>query len=150
MHIRPATPDDLHTLLTFEQGVILAERPFDPTLRPDPIYYYDLNHLLHDADSILIVAEDAGHLIASGYATIRIGKPYFEYDRYAYLGFMFVDPAYRGKGVNQLIMSELANWCTSKNIREMKLQVYHDNVSAIRAYEKVGFKQDLIEMRFRV
>lgn len=34
MHIliRKATPADLETLLRFEQGVVQAERPFDPTL----------------------------------------------------------------------------------------------------------------------
>ena len=33
--IRHATLDDLETLLSFEQGIIAAERPFDETLRSD-------------------------------------------------------------------------------------------------------------------
>ena len=44
-NIRTATLDDLETLYRFEQGIILAERPFDPTLAKDPISYYDLKEL---------------------------------------------------------------------------------------------------------
>ena len=40
--IRQARHTDLDTLFRFEQGVITAERPFDPTLKKDPIHYYDL------------------------------------------------------------------------------------------------------------
>ncbi|WP_336622662.1 MULTISPECIES: hypothetical protein [unclassified Cellulophaga] len=37
IEIRIAKLEDLETLKSFEQGVILAERPFDETLKPDPI-----------------------------------------------------------------------------------------------------------------
>jgi len=70
--IRKARPDDLDTLLQFEQGVIGAERPYDPTLRPDPLHYYDIPELI-SADHIeLLVAElESGQLIGCGYARIR-------------------------------------------------------------------------------
>ena len=35
--VRKATLDDLPTLLLFEQGVIEAERPFDPTIKSGDI-----------------------------------------------------------------------------------------------------------------
>ena len=40
--IRKASIVDLEQLLAFEQDLIKTERPFDPTLKPDPINYYDL------------------------------------------------------------------------------------------------------------
>ncbi|HEY6899204.1 MAG TPA: GNAT family N-acetyltransferase, partial [Puia sp.] len=55
--IRPATNADLDTLLRFEQGVISAERPFDPTLKPDPINYYDISYMISAPEVELLIAE---------------------------------------------------------------------------------------------
>ena len=43
--IRIATLKDLTVLLRFEQGVIEAERPFDPTIKECEIPYYDISEL---------------------------------------------------------------------------------------------------------
>ena len=40
--IRKASLLDLEQLLDFEQDLIKTERPFDPTVKPDPVNYYDL------------------------------------------------------------------------------------------------------------
>ena len=72
INIRKARLEDLNILLEFEQGIITAERPYDPTLK---------------------------------------------------------------------------EWCLSQKITELRLDVYNDNPSAIRAYEKVGFKKHLLNMR---
>lgn len=37
--IRKAHPNDLEKLLEFEQGIITAERPFDPTLKAEKTHY---------------------------------------------------------------------------------------------------------------
>jgi ribosomal protein S18 acetylase RimI-like enzyme len=43
------------------------------------------------------------------------------------------------KGSQRNIIEALKEWCQSQNITELRLDVYNDNPSAIRA-EKVGFK----------
>jgi len=58
-----------------------------------------------------------------------------------------VAPAHRGKGINKKIMDGLKDWVRSQNITELRLDVYHDNISAIKAYEKIGFTKHMIEMR---
>ena len=148
--IRTATANDIDTLLRFEQGVISAERPFDSTLRPDPNKYYDLDNMLINPLIELAVAESEGNLIGSGYARIEKAKPYLQHEQHAYLGFMFVHPEYRGKGVNQLIIEYLKQWAISRGITELKLDVYCENASAIKAYEKVGFSKYMISMRLGV
>lgn len=75
--IREAHLDDLPGLLKFEQGVIHAERPYDDQIRPGSIQYYDLAALIQGQDSVVMVAEYQGELIASGYADIRVQKPYY-------------------------------------------------------------------------
>ena len=148
--IRPARHTDLDTLFRFEQGVITAERPFDPTFKPDPIHYYDLSAMIDAPDVQLLVAESAEGLIASGYARIEPAKPYLRHPLHAYLGFMYVEPAHRGKGINRMIIDALKAWALSRNITELRLDVYHANASAIQAYEKAGFSQHMITMRLGI
>ncbi len=145
--IRKARPADLETLLVFEQGVITAERPFDSTLKTGQTNYYDIKKMISATDVELVVAESNGELLASGYARIENAKPYLQHTQHAYLGFMYVVPAYRGKGINRMILDVLIQWVKTKNISELKLDVYNENASAIKAYEKAGFSRYMINMR---
>jgi len=145
--LRAATPEDLPTLLAFEQGIIAAERPFDPTLRPGEIHYYDLAALLVDPDAHIVVAEDDGRIVASGSARLRASEPYVRHERHAYLGFMYVVPEARGHGLNGRLIDALAGWARERGVTELVLEVYADNDAAVRAYRKAGFAPRLLEMR---
>ena len=146
--IRPARKEDLPTLLEFEQGVITAERPMAvETLKETKINYYDIAAMIEATDVEILVAESDGELVGSGYARIVDSKPYLKHPQHCYLGFMFVPIEHRGKGINKLIIDKLREWTLSQNIYEMRLEVYHNNPPAIRAYEKAGFTKNLVEMR---
>ncbi|NML68265.1 GNAT family N-acetyltransferase [Chryseobacterium sp. RP-3-3] len=150
MITREATEQDLEVLLEFEQGIVTAERPFNSTLKDGEIHYYDLLHLVQSEDSLVLVTEEDHEIIASGYAKVK--KPdnnYSNFDQYAYLGFMYVKPEHRGKGVNKLILDELVSWAKSKDISEIRLDVYAENESAVKAYEKAGFESLLVTMRMK-
>jgi ribosomal protein S18 acetylase RimI-like enzyme len=150
IQFRTATLEDLPILYQFEQGIIIAERPFDPTLKRDPINYYDLKELVLSNDTKVLVAVINNEVIASGYAKILHGKSYHKHDDYAYLGFMFVKPEYRGKAIIQGIVNNLKLWAKANNLTEIRLEVYDDNNAAIRAYEKANFKKHMIEMRLLI
>lgn len=145
--IRTALPADLQTLLKFEQGVITTERPMDPTIQEGSIHYYDIRAMIENPDIEVVVAEQDGELIASGYARIEKGRLYLKHTHHAYLGFMYVAPSHRGEGVNQQIVATLQAWALSRGITELRLDVYYVNESAIRAYEKAGFTRHMIQMR---
>lgn len=147
VQIRRATERDIPVLREFEQGVIGAERPFDETLKPDPIRYYDLDFLMQAADSDVFVAESGNKAVGSAYVRILPAKAYLRHERYAYLGFMYVVPEYRGKGINRQIIEMLCSWANERGISEIRLDVYAANAPAIRAYEKAGFRKNLVEMR---
>jgi ribosomal protein S18 acetylase RimI-like enzyme len=144
---RHATNADLPILGEFLQMLVAAERPFDPTIKDGKIIYYDLGNLIEDEQSALLVIEGNGKVIGSGYAQIREAKPYLRHERFAHLGFMFVIPEFRGKGLNLLLLNELKQWVLSKGVSEVRLEVYADNEAAIRAYDKAGFKKLLTTMR---
>jgi ribosomal protein S18 acetylase RimI-like enzyme len=148
--IRKAQPSDLDTLYRFEQGVITTERPYDPTFKEGHIHFYDLKKMIHDPDVQLLVAELDGVVVGSGYVRIQEARPYVKHAFHAYLGFMWVEPANRGQGIVRQIVAELAAWARARDINELTLQVYFDNVRAIRAYEKIGFGKHLINMRMEL
>lgn len=145
--VRPATHADIETLLQFEQGVINAERPFDHTLKPDPNYYYNLPDFINAPHIELVVAVLNNEIIASGYARIETAKSYSQHTHHAYLGFMYTHPAHRGKSVNSKIIETLKAWAAARGITEFRLEVYTQNAPAIKAYEKMGFKYYMLQMR---
>lgn len=145
--IRKASVTDVETLLQFEQELVDTERAFDPTLKPHPNHYYDIEQMIRDPMVELVVAESTGQLIGCGYARIEKAKDYLRHDKHAYLGFMFVHPRWRGKNINQMIIENLKQWAIVQGITEMRLEVYNDNLAAIKAYEKAGFSKIIIQMR---
>lgn len=150
INIRKASLNDLEQLLAFEQDLIRTERPFDPTIKADPVNYYDLKGMLTAAHVEVVIAETDNKIIASGYARIDKSKSFLKHEKHAYLGFMYVLPEFRGKGLNKRIIDNLKNWATSQHINEFRLEVYYENVAAIKAYEKIGFSRYSLEMRYNL
>ena len=148
--IREAGPKDLPTLQEFEQGIVAAERAFNSNLKNELICYYDIGALIESEDSVVMVAEEQGHLLGSGYGRIKHSKTYLNHDSHAYLGFMFVAPSHRGLGINQGIIQALIAWGKVRGIDDFYLDAYVENTSAIRAYEKLGFQQSLVEMKLNL
>lgn len=149
MQFRQATLSDVNALLALEQAVVDAERPFNSALKAQGARYYDIPALITDDDSYLLVAEDNGAIVATGYIQIRQSKPSLEHNVHGYLGFMYVAPAYRGMGVNKQIIDTLMVWAESKQVFDFYLDVYAENRAAINAYEKVGFQPSMLEMKLQ-
>ncbi|TRY32478.1 GNAT family N-acetyltransferase [Aliiglaciecola sp. M165] len=145
--IRNATAADLPILMQFEQGIVNAERPFDDTLKDGQIHYYDLAEKIESPTCCVKVIEVNTVVVASGFAEIRAAKDYYKHNQYGHLGFMYVLPEYRGKGLNQLLLDALIQWCKEREVNEIRLEVYPDNLGAIKAYKKVGFEPQLLQMR---
>ncbi|WP_336622665.1 MULTISPECIES: GNAT family N-acetyltransferase [unclassified Cellulophaga] len=109
-----------------------------------------MEDLLKDPKTIVAVATLNNTLIGSAYATIREAKKHLKHSTYAYLGFMYVDPKQRGKGVNKSIIDFLFKWIKQQNTTEVRLDVYSENAAALRAYEKAGFKKHMVNMRMKI
>jgi len=146
--LRIANLDDLPTLLEFEQRLIKAERPMDPSIKDGNISYYDISEMIKAKNCEVFVVELDHDIVASGYAKIKDDRPYLKHKKQGYLGFMFVPEEHRGKGLNNLILNALIDWCKARNVFEIRLDVYDVNEPAIKAYKKAGFNNYLINMRY--
>lgn len=147
--IREARESDIPTILSLEQELIRAERPFDPTIRKDPVWYHDIPTLIADPNSRFILAEYRGEIVACAFGTQKKPRHYLDHDVYAYFGLMVTREGYRGKGVNKVLIDDLKVWARQHGLQEMRLTVYDGNMSAIKAYEKSGFTKHIVEMRYR-
>lgn len=145
--LRPATVADLPVLESFQQGIVTAERPFDPTLRAGDVRYYDLAALVVSPAVHFLVAERDGEPVGCGFVRLDEAKSYLCHARQGYLGLMYVQPAHRGRGINGQILAELARWCREQGVLELRLEVYPANEAAVRAYAKAGFLPYMLQMR---
>jgi GNAT superfamily N-acetyltransferase len=150
IEIRKASITEVDILIGFEQEIIVTERPFDQTLGEGTIHYYDLEALIKSENSEVLIAVIDEEIVGSGYAKIIPAKPYLQHSEYAYLGFMYVKPDFRGQGVNKKIITELIDWAKSRNQTEVRLEVYDENIVAKNAYLKVGFTPNILEMRLGI
>jgi RimJ/RimL family protein N-acetyltransferase len=147
---RAATLKDIDALREFEQGIVGAERAFDSTLKAGRIQYYDIEKMLLADHVRIVIAEHGNDLVGCGFARIDNAKTYLRHSQQAYLGLMYVDPKYRGQSINGKIVERLKQWCRTKGVTELRLEVYSDNLVAVGAYERAGFSKHIIEMRSRL
>ncbi|QNM84802.1 GNAT family N-acetyltransferase [Polaribacter pectinis] len=147
---RPAKIDDLEILLEFEQGVIEAEKPLDPFLKKSQIFYYNIKELIAADNTHLIVAMFNDEVVGSGYVRVENSKQYHKNQKNGYVGFIYVKPVFRGKRISITILESLKSWAKSKDLNELRLDVYHNNPSAIKSYERFGFNKSMINMRMEI
>jgi len=148
--IRAAELTDLDILHAFHQELVIAERPFDPTIKDGTVTYYNIAELIKSPDAGVYVAELDAEVIGCGYAKLVKSKDYLKHAYHAHLGFMFVNPEHRGRGVNSKIIDVLKKWSLARGVTEIRLEVYAKNSSALKAYEKTGFAPHMLEMRLKL
>lgn len=133
-----------------EQGIVDSERPYDNYLKEEGVVYYDIPALIANSDSCLVVVEVSGEIAGCGYAQIRQSRPCHTHDYHCYLGFIYLEPKYRGKAMGRQIIDALKDWGISKGKKHFKLNVYAENAGAIRAYKKSGFNEVTVLMELVV
>ncbi len=148
--IRRASLADLETLRRFEQGIIAAERPYDPTIRQGDVQYYDIGALIVSPDAYVALAERGGAAVGCGFARKSPSRSCEEPPFHAYVGLMFVAPEHRGGGVSAALLAALKDWARATGLFEIRLEVYPGNAPAMRAYRKSGFEPHMLEMRLRL
>jgi ribosomal protein S18 acetylase RimI-like enzyme len=148
--IRPAKLSDLKTLLELEQGVIEAERPLDPFLKKGTLFYYNIKELITSENILLLVAISNDELVGSGYLRIENSKHYHKNPKHGYIGFIFVKKSLRGQRISTLIINSLKEWALEKDLKELRLDVYSNNLGALKSYERFGFTKSLVNMRMDI
>jgi [ribosomal protein S18]-alanine N-acetyltransferase len=123
LHIEPGTSRDADAVATLHARSFYRGWPRQ-----------DIEAYIADADTPTLVACDAKHRVV-GFAMLRLLGDDAE------LMTIAVDPKFRGKGVGAALMHACFEDLRMTPSRRMILEVAADNPSAIRLYEKLGFKK---------
>lgn len=76
---------------------------------------------------------------AVGYMVLTVGYSLEFHGRYGLLDEISIDEAWRGKGFGTQALEFAAEWCRERGLRALRLEVSHDNLGALRLYQRAGF-----------
>lgn len=68
-------------------------------------------------------------------------------NREAEVATLFVDGNHRKKGIARKLLDSHIQWFNQNNCDDISVSVLHNNESAIKLYEKSGFRKDIVKMR---
>lgn len=126
MHIRPFQAADEAALVELWIACELT-RPWN-----DP--WRDIERKLADSGELLLVAEEAGSLVA----TVMAG-----YDGHrGWINYLGVHPSRRGRGLGRALMEAAEERLRALGCPKINLQVRDDNREALAFYEAIGYTRD--------
>ena len=99
-----------------------------------------------EADAVLLVAELEGQVIGYAFGAIE-GYDYMALrGPAAVLHDLLVDPAYRGRGVGQALLSAIVATFSARRAPRLVLSTAERNGSAQRFFERAGFRRTMVEL----
>jgi len=132
--IRPATVDDVPTVLGFITELAVFERAGHEVLATAA-----------DLERTLFGADPAAHALIASIDGEPVGMAVWFYNystwlarRGVYLEDLYVTPAHRGAGVGRALLSHLARIAIDNDCPRLEWSVLDWNEPAIKAYQAVG------------
>ncbi len=127
----------------------LVERPFDTPFIKETGYHYDVEQLEqtryrleHAEAALMLVAEVQGRLVA----ILEVEGEAWR--NTALVWALFVDRAWRGKGVGKALLARAEAWAAKRRYRALVLETQSNNVPAIRFYQRHGYQIAGLDMYF--
>ncbi|MFI3229905.1 MAG: GNAT family N-acetyltransferase [Bacillota bacterium] len=131
--IRPATPNDVHSILSFIKMLADYENMSDDVSATEEML---LDELFTKHSAEVIIAEEGG--IAVGFALYFTNFSTFLAKTGMHLEDLFVIPAYRGKGYGKALLRHLAYIAESRGYGRMEWACLDWNKPSIDFYLSLG------------
>lgn len=126
-----------------ERRIVLKQnskvRPYMRTVSSVTFKSQRMRKWLASRNTLVLIAEaDSG---ACGFSVQWSGtnRSIYRPKRFGYIGIMFVQRGYRGRGVSSLMIEEAQAWFVKRKVKHMVLTVLTDNNHARAIYSKWGF-----------
>jgi GNAT superfamily N-acetyltransferase len=150
--IRRATRGDRASLGRMGAQLLRAHYAFDPRRfmapRPDAEegYAWFLGTRLEEPDSLVLVAACDDRVVGYAYAAMEPRSWKELRDAAGFIHDVYVDEDARGGGVGAALVQECVRWLAGRGAPRVLLWTAAPNVAAQRLFERLGFRQTMIEM----
>ena len=134
--LRPATRADVPVILELIRGLAEYERLAAECVATEAALSETLFGTRPQAEVILALADG----MPAGFALFFHNYSTFLARHGIYLEDLFVKPAFRGRGIGQLLLVHLAQLAVSRGCGRLEWSVLDWNTDAIRFYETLGAK----------
>ena len=133
--IRPATPDDLDTILAFIRELAEYEKATYAVVLDRDIFR---RQVFEEKAARVLIAEDEETGQPVGFALYFFNFSTWLGRSGLYLEDLFIRPAHRGRGYGTALLRELARIAIAKDCGRMEWWVLDWNASAIGFYKSLG------------
>jgi ribosomal protein S18 acetylase RimI-like enzyme len=155
VEIRKATRKDIPILIKFckdlqdhheefNRGPV--EGIFELKKNWRPIFRKFLEKRIRARNSRAYVAEADGKVIGHMLVTINKIFSILLHNREVYVEGIYVENAWRGKGIGKMFLKEAERWARERRIYTVGLTVHVNNKDAFSAYRKSGFWEHNFKM----
>lgn len=149
--VRPGTPADVPAILPMVDAITRfhAERDAERfRVLPDVLDRYAawLPERATDARSVLLVAEDAGRLVAFLVGTVEPEVPIFWVPECGWIHDVWVEPSHRRQGLAEALVEGAAERFRAMGVRQVRLHTGAFNDAARAVFAKAGFRTSVVEM----
>jgi ribosomal protein S18 acetylase RimI-like enzyme len=152
MQIRRATAEDIEPIARFGAMLLRVHYDFDPARFMEPGadaeagYAWFLSTQLKRKDSLVLVAERDGRVVGYLYAGIEPRNWKELRERAGFVHDVLVDPAARGQGIAEALMTAAFDWMRERQAPRAVLWTAAANHGAHRLFDRLGFRPTMIEM----
>ena len=146
IEIRPYTDGDRAFLAHVASRILPGEMvsPRDPAAMDAFVGNLQSGMLLTEPAAEAFVATIAGE--PSGLVSVHPDTDYFTGHARAYVDLLVVARESEGRGVGRALMAHVEAWARGRGCREVVLDVFASNASAIGFYDRCGYRPDHIRM----
>lgn len=154
--IREAVEDDVDRIGALWKKLVSYHRGLDDQLPEaaedgDKLYARHLLNRLTDQYTHIVVAESDGEVVGFVFGIIVDLVPeMFIAETGGFLADIFVDEAYRGRGVGRDLVDALSKWFRERGVGYVELYVANKNGDARAFWDKMGARELMTRLRFNI
>jgi len=154
--IRTAVASDAVVIGKMWEKLVTYHRRIDDdmpqaTANGPELYARSLMNRLEDSHTRVLVAEVDGRVV--GYVlgvVVDLVPEMFEHEAGGFLADIYVEDAYRGRGIGRALVENLAAWFRTHGVNHFEWHVAASNVEALGFWRALGGRDLMIRMRANI
>jgi ribosomal protein S18 acetylase RimI-like enzyme len=148
-HIRAGELSDISRIEPLWVSLYEGQREMSSEIVVSPeqfAYWRKSMEVVFGRFSHLVVAELTGDIVGFVAARIRTLPPHLGGGPAGFISEVFVSNECRGHGLAAKMMASALDWFRLQGVGRVELQVLTENESARKLYQKLGWREELVQM----